>query len=118
MPPPLPGNSYLPLDDGLPPGLAGRFGAVLDVELSLLPDPPLMPEEPDVPDELELPVADVPPPDALSRSHPARRAPESAREAAARIAVTFMFTSGVVVLSGRASNGPCAKVHEGRAVYR
>jgi hypothetical protein len=85
------------LPEELPPGLAGRFGAELGEAGSVLPAPPLMPDEPD---ELELPDAEVPPPEALSRSHPARNAPERAREIAAANAVTFMFTSRVVVLSG------------------
>lgn len=84
----------------LPPEPAGRLGAELGEAGSLLPEPPLMPDDPDELELPELPDAEVPPLEALSRSQPARNAPERAREIAAANAVTFMFTSRVVVLSG------------------
>jgi len=84
------------LPDVLPPEPAGRLGAELGEAGSVLPElPPLMPDEPDEP---ELPVAELPPPEALSRSQPAKNGLERAREIAAANAVSFMFTSRVVVL--------------------
>jgi hypothetical protein len=86
------------------PGLAGRLGAVLDgLELSLCLGGAVVPEVPPAPDVLELPEADVPPPEAArfpSRSHPATKALLSANATAAANAVNFMLTSMVVCPNG------------------
>ena len=81
----------------VPAGLDGRLGAALGVELSVcLPVAPELPLAPLEPDGLELPDAELAPPDAArspSRSHPAIREPLSATATAAANAVNFILTS-------------------------
>ena len=79
----------------VPPGLDGRFGAVLVLSLCL-PAAPVLPLVPLAPDGLELPEAELAPPEAArspSRSHPAIRVPLSANATAAANAVNFILTS-------------------------
>ena len=85
----------LPVPLGL---LEGFLAAPLDELVPLEPvlELPLEPEVPLAPDGLELPDAEVPPPEAdlpPSRSHPEIRAPLRASASAAANAVNFILTS-------------------------
>jgi len=129
----LRGNSYLPVLEPVDPeGFSAGFFAMLPEELEPL-DPvlelPLEPEVPLAPDGLELPVAEVPPPEAdllPSLSHPASRVPLRANAIAAANAVNFMLTSmGCVPVreQGMDREAVFTKVvlytdHDGRAKFR